>query len=223
MANTQTLQIYDQLLSLILDGNFEVGDKFPTEMELAKKFNVARSTIREVISMLNAKGFLEARRGSGTYVKCTSIQTDQNTLIIDRIENLDDFMEIRSTIETLGTRLFIKRYSNEKLEHLISVEKSFEKAVKDKNVDKMALYDESFHRTIIEGSDNALLMNIGEVLASSFRSYRIKTFSNESHRQYAVDSHKRIVDALKRKDTSDAIYNMREHLNTSLINAQKKK
>lgn len=222
MPNSQSDNIYDILLSLILSDKLEIGDKLPTEMELCNKYSIARSTVREAVSKLQAKGYVEVKRGSGTYIISKEVNTNSNALIIDKITNLDDFMEIRLTIETLAVRLFIKNYSDDKLDRLSKVEKQFEKAIKEKNVKKMAMLDEAFHKTIFECTENELLMSIGEVLSISFRHYRTKTFENESHRNDAVFAHNKIVDSLKRKDTNDAILNMHQHLNTSLINATKK-
>lgn len=222
MKNTQSKVIYDNLLSMIVNGDSDIGDKLPTEMELCNKYNVARSTVREAISMLHAKGYVEVRRGSGTYIVSKDINTNRNTLVIDKITNLADFMEIRLSIETLAVRLFIKNYTADNVKKIQNVEKQFEKAVKDKSIDKMALFDEKFHRTIFECTDNELLMSLGEVLSSSFRKYRISTFENEDDRQDAVKAHNKIIDSIKRRDTNDAIMNMHEHLSISLNNAVKK-
>lgn len=222
MKKTQTKNIYDELLSMIISGNYAVGDKFLTEMELCAKFNLSRSTIREAISKLQAKGFVDVIKGSGTYIKSTDLNTEANTLTIDRIDNVDDFMEIRENIETLAVKLFIRNYSEENIERLTKAEKAFEKAIKEKNVEKMALYDETFHRTIFECTDNKLLTSIGEVLSNSFKYYRMKTFENEENRKDAIDGHKSIIDAIKRRDTSDAKYNIKNHLNVSRLNAIKK-
>lgn len=222
MTTTQSKSIYDELLTMIIDSDYCIGDKFSTEMELCSKYNVSRSTVREAISMLHAKGYVDVIKGSGTYIKSKDPNTETNTLTIDRIDNLNDFMEIRENVETLAGKLFIKNFDEKNIDKLVKVEKSFENAVKEGKVEKMAMYDESFHRTIFECTGNKLLMNIGEVLSNSFRYYRMKTFANEAYRKDAIIGHNNIIDSLKRKDTSDAKYNIKEHLNKSKENANKK-
>ena len=61
-------QIEDELMNFILQEPVNVGGKIPNEFELAEKFGVGRSTIREAVKGLVSKGILEVRRGSGTYV-----------------------------------------------------------------------------------------------------------------------------------------------------------
>ncbi len=54
-------QVADQLESRIADGVYAVGEKIPTETELAEMFDVSRNTLREVIQCLTSVGILEVR------------------------------------------------------------------------------------------------------------------------------------------------------------------
>ncbi len=46
----------------------EFGDRIPSERDLAARWGVARMTARKAIETVTAEGWLERRRGSGTYV-----------------------------------------------------------------------------------------------------------------------------------------------------------
>jgi GntR family transcriptional regulator len=52
----------------ILNKEFSLGQKIPSENELAHRFSVNRLTVRQAISQLIQEGFLFARRGEGTFV-----------------------------------------------------------------------------------------------------------------------------------------------------------
>ena len=65
-------QIEDELMKYILQEPVEPGQKIPNEFELAERFGVGRSTIREAVKGLVSRGILEVRRGSGTYVISTN-------------------------------------------------------------------------------------------------------------------------------------------------------
>ena len=56
----------------ILSGEFTIGMRLPSEIELGKKFPISRQTVRQATSVLESEGLLERRRGSGTYVSATS-------------------------------------------------------------------------------------------------------------------------------------------------------
>ncbi len=56
-------QVWRELEKRILDGTLQAGDRLPTEMELAQRFGVNRSTVREGIRRLESEGLV--RRASG--------------------------------------------------------------------------------------------------------------------------------------------------------------
>ena len=76
-SQTQQSRVRAQLELLLR--NAEPGERLPSEPALAKRFDVSRTTIREVMSQLETEGFIQRRQGSGTYVRrqpllCSSAQ-----------------------------------------------------------------------------------------------------------------------------------------------------
>ena len=61
-------QVRESLLGELTSGNLEPGAKLANENELAERFAVSRSTIREAVGGLMDAGYLVRRHGSGTYV-----------------------------------------------------------------------------------------------------------------------------------------------------------
>src|SRR5579864_5019781 len=57
------------IAAAISDGRYSPGDKLPSERELADDFGVCRPTIRDAMIALEFQGLVEARQGSGVYVK----------------------------------------------------------------------------------------------------------------------------------------------------------
>ena len=66
--NLLAFRVEEGLMNYILQEPIEIGERIPNEFELAERFGVGRSTIREAVKSLATKGVLEVRRGSGTYV-----------------------------------------------------------------------------------------------------------------------------------------------------------
>src|SRR3984893_19513098 len=62
-------QIARQIAAAIAAGRYGPGDKLPSERELADDFGVSRPTIRDAMIALEFQGLVEARQGSGVYVK----------------------------------------------------------------------------------------------------------------------------------------------------------
>jgi DNA-binding transcriptional regulator YhcF (GntR family) len=61
-------QIFDFIKNKISTGEWSIGSKLPTQMELAKVFNVNRSTIVEVFDELKAEGLIESKGSAGTII-----------------------------------------------------------------------------------------------------------------------------------------------------------
>jgi len=61
-------QIEQTIKNWIINKDFNLGDKIPSENELAAKFGVNRLTVRQAISQLIREGFLTSKRGEGTFV-----------------------------------------------------------------------------------------------------------------------------------------------------------
>lgn len=66
---TLTESIQRQIGDLIASQSLRSGERLPPQDELAERLGVSRTVIREAVRFLVAKGLLEARRGSGVYVK----------------------------------------------------------------------------------------------------------------------------------------------------------
>ena len=61
-------EIVEQIERAISDGVVRVGDRLPGEREMAVQFGVSRVVVREALRTLEARGLVEVRRGSGTFV-----------------------------------------------------------------------------------------------------------------------------------------------------------
>ena len=77
-SQTQQSRVRAQLELLLRSA--EPGERLPSEPALAKHFGVSRTTIREVMSQLEAEGFIQRRQGSGTYVSRQPLLEDESLL-----------------------------------------------------------------------------------------------------------------------------------------------
>src|SRR6185295_15255271 len=66
-------EIVRQVKQLISEGRFKSGDRLPPERELAEKFVVSRTSVREALRALESLGLIDIRPGEGTFVREVSI------------------------------------------------------------------------------------------------------------------------------------------------------
>ena len=114
-------QIEDELLNFIRQEQLEVGQKIPNEFELAEKFGVGRSTIREAVKGLVTKGILEVKRGSGTFVAATqSVEDDPLRLskLKDKYKLALELFDVRLLLEPEIASLAAEYATQEELEQL---------------------------------------------------------------------------------------------------------
>lgn len=62
-------QLYLELKAGLENGMFYSGQKLPSEPELSEKYGIGRPTVRQALEALLREGWIEKRRGSGTYVR----------------------------------------------------------------------------------------------------------------------------------------------------------
>ena len=73
-SNKLYIQIYNQLHNAIVSGQFQVGDKLPSEKELCQIFNVSRVPVREALCALELNGLVDSIQGGGVYVKAQAAE-----------------------------------------------------------------------------------------------------------------------------------------------------
>jgi GntR family transcriptional regulator/MocR family aminotransferase len=61
-------QLYSQIREAILSGRLPSGSRLPSSRDLAKELQISRNVVLEAYDLLYAEGFLDAKRGAGTYV-----------------------------------------------------------------------------------------------------------------------------------------------------------
>lgn len=204
-------QIEDELLNFIRQEQLEVGQKIPNEFELAEKFGVGRSTIREAVKGLVTKGILEVKRGSGTYIAATrSVEDDPLRLskLQDKYKLALELFDVRLMLEPEIAVLACEYAKQEELEQLQELCKEVEELyLSGKNHVKK---DVEFHTCIARCSRNRVVEILIPVINSA-----VTTFANLTHRSLmseTIESHRAITEAVLIRDTVGAKCAMVMHL-----------
>ena len=73
-------QIVQQIEESIVKGDLRAGDQLPAERELAQRFGVSRTAVREAVKALREKGLVEAYSGRGTFITDGTTQAVRQSL-----------------------------------------------------------------------------------------------------------------------------------------------
>ena len=205
-------QVEEELMNYILSEPVEIGKKIPNEFELAEKFGVGRSTIREAVKGLVTRGILEVRRGAGTYVISTStLEEDPLGLakLGDRYKLALELLDVRMMLEpdiavmACGN---ITEKEKERLEQLCNeVEQLYLSGINH------ASKDVEFHTHIAKCSRNRVVEVLIPIINTA-----VLTFVNLTQRQLVketLETHRAITDSIKKGDSVGAKAAMVMHLN----------
>ncbi|MCI0418105.1 MAG: FadR family transcriptional regulator [Acidobacteria bacterium] len=215
---TLTVRAQQQLEDLILDRELQSGERLPSEMEMGRMLGVSRTVVREAVRLLSAKGLVEARTGSGVYVKglgSSMIRDPMNLLLRSRMITAENIVQVREMMEVRIAGLAAEM---SKPEQIAKIEKSVRMLSKGKvTADEAIEADLAFHNGLAEASGNPLMSvlsnSINDVMAElHLRTYKLDAMGSI---QDSIFHHSRILDRVKAHDAEGARRAMEEHLASS--------
>ncbi|MCI2056927.1 MAG: FadR family transcriptional regulator [Oscillibacter sp.] len=211
----------DSIRDLIESGQYQIGEKLPTEASFCESLKVSRTSVREAIRVLQALGYVDLQPGKGAFVASHTPATHTDNWYDVADAQFYDFMEVRMAIETLSVRLSVERASAKQVQELEQIHQSFLKAIEEKDLVQMIMLDELFHTKITSYTNNQLLVNINKQLLNCFRIYRGDSFTNQNVYANAVEPHARILFCYQTRNAAQAVKEMRNHLDITSRDMEK--
>ena len=208
-----------QILGMIRGAAYAPGDRLPSERQLTQQLGVSRTSIRAALGRLVALGLLDARPGSGTYVKAPSneilqaalaphISTDHSTLL--------KLFELREIIEVEAAGRAAQRATPQDMAALQRWAEAIETAVARQDRDGLMLADTEFHRQIVLATGNDVLVHLMDSVAHLLREMR---YASTSHPQ-VLPGQRAILAAIEAGDSAAARQAMRGHLSVVRAKAE---
>jgi len=189
-------QLIEQLESGIEDGTFAIGEKLPGEQDLAERFGVGRSTMREAMQALVAAGVLESKQGAGSFVVSRS-RFDASLRRRLSGARIAETLEVRELVETqIATRACRRRTVGD----LAALGELLKRRNDEtQSLDAYIEADKAFHFAIAESCRNALLRDLYEALLSFIGALFYAELS-EDDSDRGTATHIALFDAITRRD-----------------------
>jgi GntR family transcriptional regulator, transcriptional repressor for pyruvate dehydrogenase complex len=206
-------EIANRLLEQIRAQQLRPGDKLPAERNLAQMMEVSRPVLREALRALALMRVVDIRQGDGTYI--TSLEPQQLISHLDFVFSKDSIalvqlLEARRVIETGNVRLAAVRVTDEELAALEERVRAMAACIDD--AERFSELDIATHTAICAAANNFLLLQFMNIISTLGRVSRERTGGLPAVRQAALDDHRRILEALRRRDPDAAERAMRSHL-----------
>jgi len=193
--------IVDQIHALIREGRWAPGDQIPPERELAERFRVSRTSVREALRALEMQGIIESRQGGGTFVRSADTEALVPPLaaaILRGRREMAEVLEVRELIEPGIARLAAMRATPEAVAELEqTLERQRDAIAHDRPfVDE----DTAFHYTLARAADNHILLRLHNVILDVLRESRQTYLHVRDRPQMSLRGHEAILAAVRLND-----------------------
>ncbi len=207
-------QIVQQIEDSILKGTLKSGDQLPSERELALKFGVSRTAVREAVKALHEKGLVEAYSGRGTFITngtSEAVRQSINLMLrIDQTDGSENLAEVRQILEPEIAAIAATRIQAQQIALMREAFSVMNNALKDP--DAYIEADLDFHLALAEAAENPLILSLLDSIVGLLREQRIKIFFEEGGPERGQYHHARILAAIEKRDAEASRAAMRDHL-----------
>ncbi len=205
--------------ALIFSGHFSIGEKLPSERELAKQLCVSRPVVHEGLVNLAAKGlvtmkprvgaFINDYRREGSLFLLTSLFQYDNGQVSDRL--LGSMLDMRKLLEIESAQLAA---ANRRKAHMARFNAILEKESHTDHADirELAEVDFSFHHLIAIASGNMIYPLTMNSLKQLYTNISGQFFADPAVVPVVFEFHEKMVAAFKIKDKKGAQRIMRQLL-----------
>ena len=199
MKRSNTQRLKDSLEDDIINGRLAPGERLDPE-ELAARFQVSRTPIREAIHQLTASGLVTVIPKKGTFVARVGV------------EQLIEMFEVMAEMEGMCGRLAARRITTQELEGLAGALERCEQAASTGDTDEYYYENEDFHQRIYRASHNGFLVKEANQLKQRLKPDRRLPLQVRNRVSNSLSEHRTILAAIRAGDAAAAEDAMREHV-----------
>lgn len=197
--------VVDQLSELITAGTYPIGEKLPSERELAKSLGVSRALVRESFRILESLGLVAVKPGIGAIVANTSPKTlDIANYLWSHHSKVLEVIEVRDTLAARASGLAATRMTDEELRQLHEIYAAQQVAGEAGAVEDLVRLDEEFHSLIYRAARNSVLLAMQEYSRSVLNNIQWNALTLATRRAKSLAEHGQIVAAITARDPEQA-------------------
>ena len=189
-----------QLEGAIAAGLLEPGSRLD-EQEIAQRFGVSRTPVREAFRLMAANNLVELRGRQGATVRAI------------KAEALIEMFQVMAELEGLCARLAARRVSPTWNSEISEIHQKLVGAGQARDIDLFYDVNQEFHEAIYEASRNAFLADQTRKLRNQVAAYRRRVTRMPNRIADTVREHEAIMQAILAHDPERAHSTMRDHVN----------
>lgn len=213
IRTTLTADICRQMVTHLIRGVWGEGEKIPAERDLCQQLGVGRASLREALKALEIMGMIETRLGDGTYVCKRSDFFSRPLLwaIASGSEaDVRELVEARILIEVELAGMAAERAKPPDIRQLTELLAQMEHSRTDPQ--EFVQADVNFHLAMARAASNGILMNALHLIRNLLQQWILSAVAVKGVPDKACAQHKRLLLAIKNRDSATARKEMRKHL-----------
>lgn len=182
----------------ILSGRLKPGDQVVQDV-VATELRVSVVPVREALKTLESEGLLVHAPHRGFFV--TELSRDE----------LLELCDVRSTLETMAVQKSVPQLTAADIDSMRGLIAAMEQADRDQDVVRMINLDRAFHFTVFDAAGMDQLKRIIAIAWDQSDPYRAVFFANPTNRVNDHKDHRKILAALRKRDTARVVLLLDEH------------
>ncbi|MFD5497457.1 FadR/GntR family transcriptional regulator [Streptomyces sp. NPDC001812] len=209
-------RVLDTLGPEITGGEYPPGSVLRTD-ELAQRFDVSRSVMREVVRVLESMHLVESRRRVGVTVLPTREWNVYDPQVIrwrlagaDRPRQLRSLTVLRSAVEPVAAGLAARNATAEQCAELTECALGMVANSRGQRLEGYLFHDIAFHRVILTASGNDMFARLGDVVAEVLTGRTRHDVMFDDPDPAAVTLHVQVAEAVRERDAARAEHLTRE-------------
>ncbi len=180
-------KILETIRDAIISGALKPGEKV-AEPELAERFGISRTPIREAFRQLESEGYLTVIPRKGAVVVSFSER------------DVEEFYAIKSILEGYAARRACANLTPREIEKLQTINDKLHTLAQEGDIKNFFKVHNSFHDLFVRAADNGKLTEMITGLVGRFQRLRIASLSLPGRMDLSVREHQKIVDAFRNGD-----------------------
>lgn len=189
----QTLRekILETIRDAILKGSLKPGERV-SEPDLADRFGISRTPIREAFRQLESEGYLQVVPRKGAVVASLSER------------DIEEFYAIKILLEGFAARMAAENISEKDIERLESINERLRQIAKEGDVKNFFRVHNEFHEIFIRAAGNEKLYEMINQLVMRFKRLRLASLAQPGRMEISVEEHRNMIEAFRRRDGDSA-------------------
>jgi GntR family transcriptional repressor for pyruvate dehydrogenase complex len=217
IAPIKSTRIYEEIIrqvkQMIAEGRLKRGDRLPPERDLAEKFVVSRTSVREALRALESLGLIEIRPGEGTFVRQVSVEALIEPLalvILSQREAIAELFEARRLLEPLIAGLAARRATPDEIQEM---ERILDEQAKEVAAGKSGVaQDAEFHAAMATAAHNRAITRIVHAVMDLLTQSREESLNTPGRATRSHEDHRRVLAAIASRQSEAAERAMADHI-----------